>query len=404
LFKTPDSHINNGCGCPKCGVEISQKNKIENKGDVFIKRANEVHNNFYNYSKTNYTGADRKVIIICPEHGEFKQQSSVHLIGCGCPQCGGAIKHTLNDFIQKANKIHNNKYDYSKVNYINSKTKVIIICPEHGEFSQIPSSHLNGCSCLKCGIIKASTSKRYSSEKFIKKAIKIHENFYDYSKIVYIDSQTKIIIICPEHGEFEQTPSGHLSGRGCPICANNKKGQTLIYTTKEYIQKVNKIHKNFYNYSKVKYVRSDKKIIIICPEHGEFLQKPVDHLLGKGCQKCAGIYKPSTEEYIQKANEVHNYEYDYSKVKYLDAKSKIIIICTEHGEFEQEASSHLGGAGCPICGGNKILNLMPYEKLKILVRSLDIKRQRQYIEWWRKNEEYCRKNGIPACPYKVYNK
>ena len=112
----------------------------------------------------------------------------------------------------------------------------------------------------------------------------------------------------------------------------------------------------------------------------------------------------TTEDFIIKARQVHGDKYDYSKVEYVNAKGKVIIICPEHGEFIQSPTKHYGGQGCPKCVNNVIVNLMPYEKLKELVRSLGIKRQWQYTEWWRKNEEYCRRNGIPATPYEVYSK
>ena len=126
-------------------------------------------------------------------------------------------KLTISDFVKRARDIHGNKYDYSKVEYINSKTKVCIICPEHGEFWQAPYSHLNGQGCPKCaGNIKLNTNE------FINKAREVHGDKYDYSKVNYVDTHTKICIICPEHGEFWQTPADHLRGIGCPNCNSSK--------------------------------------------------------------------------------------------------------------------------------------------------------------------------------------
>ena len=130
-------------------------------------------------------------------------------------------KSTTEQFIQKAIFIHSKgKYDYSLVDYKHSKTKVIIVCPEHGEFNQTPANHLSGNGCPKCSI----DEHRSSIEQFIRKAIFVHgEKKYDYSKVDYKQSQSKVIIVCPEHGEFEQTPNNHLKGQGCPKCKSENQ-------------------------------------------------------------------------------------------------------------------------------------------------------------------------------------
>ena len=130
-------------------------------------------------------------------------------------------------FIKKAKEIHGDKYDYSKVEYKNSNTKVCIICPEHGEFWQLPYHHLHGCGCSKC----RSKKMTLTTEEFIERAKEIHGDKYDYSKTEYVDNKTKICIICPIHGEFWQIPLNHLQNKGCPYCGKTKK-----YTTKEFIE------------------------------------------------------------------------------------------------------------------------------------------------------------------------
>ena len=136
---------------------------------------------------------------------------------------------TVQEFTEKAKKVHGDKYDYSKVEYINNKTKVCIICPEHGEFWQTPDSHLRGRGCRQCSIKSMKDKQRLSTEDFIEKAKEIHGNKYDYSKVDYVNSQTKVCIICPKHGEFWQTPLNHLKGKGCPDCYGNKKFQNRKY-------------------------------------------------------------------------------------------------------------------------------------------------------------------------------
>ena len=127
-------------------------------------------------------------------------------------------KLTINEFIEKAKKIHGDKYDYSKVIYINNRTKVCIICPIHGEFWQTPSDHLLGKGCKKCGMQTRGEKHRSNTYKFTKNAKRIHGNKYDYSKVKYINNRIEVCIICPIHGEFWQKPNYHLSGNGCPLC------------------------------------------------------------------------------------------------------------------------------------------------------------------------------------------
>ena len=261
----------------------------------------------------------------------------------------------LNELIEKAKKVHGDKYDYSKVEYVNSKTPVCIICSEHGEFHITPSSYLMGRGCPKCGNSKKGQNKKLTKEEFILRVREIHGWKYDYSKVNYINNRTKVCIICPEHGEFWQTPDSHLNNHGCPKCGKISSSYNRTKTSEEFIEKAREIHGDKYDYSKVEYQGIYKKVSIICPEHGEFWQVAHDHLKGAECQKCANIKRKlgrlsSTEEFIEKAIEVHDNRYDYSKVNYINNRTKVCIICPEHGEFWQTPDMHLLGQGCPICG------------------------------------------------------
>ena len=181
--------------------------------EEFIKRAREVHGDKYDYFKVKYVNSQTKIEIICPEHGKFYQTPNNHLKGKGCPKCNGGIFLGCDDFVQKAKKVHRDRYDYSRVEYINSKTKVCIICPEHGEFWQTPDKHLQGDGCPEC-----AGNKLLTCENFVKKAILIHSDKYDYSFVDYVNYKTKVKIVCPEHGPFWQKPANHLQGCGCPEC------------------------------------------------------------------------------------------------------------------------------------------------------------------------------------------
>lgn len=130
----------------------------EEKNSLFISKARLVHRDKFDYSKVHYIKSSEKIDIICPTHGIFKQTPNNHLRGQGCPKCKYELqslqkRQTKASFIEKANTIHNNKYDYSLVEYINNRTPVRIICPQHGEFIQIPHDHVSGCGCPKCRLV-----------------------------------------------------------------------------------------------------------------------------------------------------------------------------------------------------------------------------------------------------------
>jgi len=192
----------------------------------FIVKAKKVHGDKYDYSKVAYERNDKKVCIICPKHGEFFIRPNDHLQGHGCKKCGieercKIYRKTTEQFINEAKQIHGDKYNYSKVEYVTNHTKVKIECPIHGEFMQQPINHLQGQGCPICGRKNAANKLKKKLDAFINDAKKVHGDKYDYSKVEYINNETKVCIICPEHGEFWQIPSAHLRGQGCPDCKNS---------------------------------------------------------------------------------------------------------------------------------------------------------------------------------------
>lgn len=250
--------------------------------EIFIKKAQEVHKDefgkpIYDYSKFVYVNSKSKGIIICSIHGEFEQRPTNHTKGQGCRGCGyNKISTPLNDFIKKAQEVHNdwgNLYDYSKVVYVNSRTKVIITCLAHGDFLQMPRSHIRGHGCKKCD----SSSRRSKFDIFVKKSQEIHKDdngqpLYDYSNFFYTTRKTKSSIKCFLGHIFFQTPSDHFSGNGCPACFKIRNTGNLD----GFIEKSKQIHtyesSSLYEYHKVKYTNNNTKVIIICKKHGEFLQ------------------------------------------------------------------------------------------------------------------------------------
>ena len=318
--------------------------------EKFIEKAREIHGDKYDYSKVKYVDYNTKVCIICPVHGEFQQKPNSHLQGCGCQKCSSLLRDnenrlTTDEFIKRAREIHGDKYGYSKFIYNGYDVKSCIICPEHGEFWQRPQGHLHGSGCPLC-----ANERRRGNKEFIDKAKTIYGDKYDYSKVNYVNSKTKVCIICPEHGEFWITPNNFLRGHNC----NGKTTSKL--TTDDFIKRAKEIHKNKYDYTKVKYVNSRTKVCIICPEHGEFWQTPYNHVRGKGCPMCSVNALKTKESFIKKATEVHYNKYDYSKLDYRGNKKKVCIICPEHGEFWQSPSYHLSGGGCPSCNNSALEN------------------------------------------------
>ena len=221
-------------------------------------------------------------------------------------------------------------------------------------------------------------SQSNKTEIFISKAIKIHGNKYDYSKVDYINAKTKVIILCNIHGEFSQTPSNHLSNFNCQKCSNNFKLNTQIF-----IEKSKQIHENKYDYSKVEYINTDTPVIISCKTHGDFKQIPDFHINRKcGCPKCSNNVKFNLLEFIDKSNQIHNNNYNYSKVDYINNKKPIIIICKKHGEFTQQPYVHLLNHGCPSC-----INKTEF-KFFNRIKELYPRIKRQYKVEWCKNKLY----------------
>ena len=311
-------------------------------------------------------------------------------------------RKTKEEFIQDCINIHGDKYDYEKVIYVNSKIKVILICKKHGEFSILPNSHISRrAGCQKCSISNRVEKSKTSYETFLEKAKKIHKSTYIYNDLSFKNLNDKMIITCKEHGNFEQKPIEHLSGKGCRKCyfKSNEKNINI------FIESANKIYNNAFNYEKFNYINSKTPSIIICNNGHEFERSPNRHLSTndkcilclkskklelyvkklskvdgfsytqkKGelfeftCNTCSKqfnrkvsehlklincIYcKPNKDNlstFIKKSILIHDVKFDYSNVNYIDSKSKVNLICDKGHSFSQNANNHLNGVGCPNC-------------------------------------------------------
>lgn len=267
-----------------------------------IERFKEKHGDRYDYSKVEYTKMHDKVEIICHKHGSFFQEPHSHLRGYGCPKCAieqrsSKRRDTTESYIEKAKMVHGDRYDYSKVDYRSSQEKICVICRKHGEFYIKPNDHINNKrGCPLCYNEKRGVSQKLTKEEFIKKARLIHGDRYDYSKVEYINSRVKVCIVCPEHGEFWQEPTSHLSGRKCPSCAKIESASKRRMTTEEFVEKAKTVHGDRYDYSQSEYVGIYEPITIVCGVHGAFRQIASYHLSGNGCQQCAQEMTDSASE------------------------------------------------------------------------------------------------------------
>lgn len=189
-------------------------------------------------------------------------------------------KITNDEFIKRSNIIHRNFYEYMD-EYKNARGKIKIMCPKHGEFEQMPYSHLQGIGCPKCGFDKTSSKNRKSGDMFIYQANKIHNNYYNYNNIEYQSHNKNITITCPKHGNFNQMPQHHLNGHGCPKCSPKKENKPNSI----FISQASEVHNNKYNYIE-DYKGAHVPITISCQIHGTFSQTPNSHLKGRGCPEC----------------------------------------------------------------------------------------------------------------------
>jgi len=257
--------------------------------DIFIQRSINRHGNRYGYHDVIFKGVNTAVEIECPIHGIFLQKPVYHMGGSGCPKCSYQSRSksrsdTADSFIKKAKARHGDRYDYSAIEYVNSKTNVTIVCPIHGEFIQSPAAHIrknNPNGCPTCASVKNGIKQRLSQQEWTDRCIQQHGDCYDYSDSHYRGKSNPITIICKTHGSFEQLAGDHMNGSGCPKCSDKHQ-----HTTDEWIDKCNTIHNSTYNYESSQYTGSHQDIIIDCPQHGQFNQKAYSHLQGHGCPQC----------------------------------------------------------------------------------------------------------------------
>lgn len=243
------------------------------------------------YDVIKYDGSKKPIILNCPKHGNFEiriDHLREKINGEVCPKCEkekNRIK-CFEDFKEKADEIHGQKYIYHKDKFIKMSAKTTITCPIHGDFEQLPINHIHSKQgCPKCADERKKGRYKYSKEEIVEICKKTHGDKYIYDDIVFQGIRNKILNIkCRKHGYFDQVAYDHIKGFGCEKCKFEKQ----LLSKEEFIEKAIKIHNGKYTYDKDKivYVNNNVKIPIICPIHGEFWQRPANHLLGIGCPYC----------------------------------------------------------------------------------------------------------------------
>lgn len=324
----------------------------------FIREGKELYGDLASYDKVVYVNNKTPVLLTCNEHHiDFLQRPDNFLQGrFGCPEC--RKKHTKETrwrnhgtFIDACNRKFNNKFTYGE--YVNNDTPMDVTCPDHGTFKTKPLAHYQskyGCpECAKEHMNHEPRNKK-TTEQFIQEANEVHHGKYDYSKTVYTGKDEKVIVICPDHGEFEQIAKNHLRGHGCPKCSGMHH-----YTTEEWVEMAKSAHpEENLSFENTVYVNNKTKLRVDCSEHGPFWVAPNDFISGTGCPKChterfAQQRSLPFVEYVRRANEIHNNKYTYIEDDYKNLNTLSTIICDIHGPFKQKPSNHLNGQGCPLC-------------------------------------------------------
>ena len=267
---------------------------MDSKEDAII-RLKTIHKDKYEYEiNTDLVRSHDKIGVICPIHGLFYQEYRHHLKGVGCKACANIAKNekrtlTTEEFIERSKKVHGDKYDYSKTEYINSSTKVVITCPKHGDFKMLPFKHLGGQGCKTC-------KKKYgNTEDFINVCKEIHGDTLSYDKVDFHSVNVKVTVTCPIHGDFEKYPYQLVNRKeGCPFCASEKVAQKQMLTKEGFISRYYSRYGKKYDLSDITYNGSNERINVYCTEkyasgkeHGYFSILASNLMAGYGCPICS---------------------------------------------------------------------------------------------------------------------
>lgn len=243
----------------------------------------------YSYDNVEYVDTHTKVEIYCNKHNHtFFQTPKAHKKGSGCYYCGREnqiekAKKSIEEVKDELFKVYGDEYDFSKINYVNTKTEIEVLCKTHGSFMRKPCDLLNGVSCKKC---KSDKSKYNNKELFIEESTKLFGDITDYSLVNEMGARNKVTLICTKHAcEFTLSVSARLSGQKCPKCSAENYRKLRTIPKEEYYKRANETHSNEYTYAD-DFITSQHAITFYCSEHGRQRRNSYDHLRGAGCRKC----------------------------------------------------------------------------------------------------------------------
>lgn len=312
----------------------------------------------------------------------------------------GRKKLDINVFWERVKKVHGDRYDYSRVNYVTAKVKIEIVCREHGPFMQTPEKHWSGSGCAACyaesRIAKPRACRRNPGwrddpyhcylhgkfdeadgshgcpkcvDEFVERAMLVHGTTYDYSRAVYVKAKEPIEIICQDHGAFWQTPNTHLAGSGCPYCSRDARTGNKQQRRDKFLREAFAAHGDIYTYSRMEYRGRKNDVTVTCSEHGDFVVNAGSHARGKGCPRCKPKVRTITKRdrsksfwrMIGQARRLHGGRYDYSMAEYDKAGTEILVICPKHGAFTVGVKDHLAGKGCPGCESRAVSAYTPVD-------------------------------------------
>lgn len=289
---------------------------------------------------------------------------NVHIIRTPVEAKAILKKLGIEDFLKKARAVHQGRYNYDLAVYKGSGEKITIQCSVHGRFEQTPANHYKGKGCPLCRNSKLAKDRKLKYTDLLKRLGHLESKGLKvpFLEVEYSNFFSKVSLECPRHGVVRVSASNLLKGGGCPKCGADWALRQRAKGRDEFIRQAAALHGNRYDYSCVDYVSNSIPVTIICPEHGEFKQRPSTHIRpgavggAAGCRKCLSrartlsqLEDVSTLE--SRFRDKHGLTYTrYNLTEYAGMKTRVSILCPTHGWFKQRAEIHLRGNGCVKCG------------------------------------------------------
>ena len=379
-------HLYQKGGCPICAREATINSKIKGK-DYYINLIIEKYGDLYDFSNVpNNAIKKQKIEVICKSCGELIKTTFESLIlRHRCPICfprkNTYIVSNLEEFKNICNTIHDYKYDYSKVEYVNNYTHVLVGCSAHNlEWSVQANSHMKGARCRECANESISKKLRRSFDDYLIIFKNVHGDIFDFSRSDYKGSKEPILVICEKGHEWWVAPQKLADGAKCSYCLGRHK------TREEFIKQSN-IENNFrYTYDNVVYVNNHTKVSVTCPIHGDFLVTPMNHMKKgqpRGCPSCQHSRgELAVRKVLQNMNLKFTPEFWFSDCKNINplpfdfaifnADKSIKFLC------EMQGQQHY----TPVCFGG--ISKERAEENFIRTQLTDSIKK-----------DYCQKNGIP---------